>query len=196
MKNDMLINDRFRSYHELLAKILEPETKCMQPGNNIYWVALEDGYGFALPYSFKLVANHLPAGFLGSGITWMSPVADNPQFRFDPSASSRYHHLLMESGVLPHYPTLPGYLVFATTSLRIDLAFWVEPMDFKSTCCRLNVALIECISGEVEATDVEIDEFLYRAITHNPPLVGPLSARFHNWFFADMSFPLFSPYKQ
>lgn len=73
----MLLDDGYRSYSELLTELLGSVIARTDSGRNIDWISLEAGYGFILPHSFKVVSNHLPVGFLGSGMTWMSPVADH-----------------------------------------------------------------------------------------------------------------------
>lgn len=180
------------SYHELLSKVLGPATDHLKSNRRIDWKSVEADLGVVLPSSFKLTSDILPAGFLGSGITWRSPDAKRAEFRFNRRALEDHANLIGDSAQFPLYPvSVPGYLVFATTSLRIDLAFWVEKLDTGDTHCRPSISLVECISGEVEDTGIEIDEFLYRAITNNIHLEGWLSELSNGWFFADKSFPLF-----
>lgn len=161
--------------------------------HQINWPAVENDLGLALPASFKSVSNILPAGGLGSSINWSSPLSDSPYGRLDYEHLSEYADEWATSSDTPLYPAVPGYLIFATTHLRIDLAYRVERDQGGLLCCDPCVTLIECFIGERHRTGVEVDELLYRAITNKPRLRGTWSSELHKWFFSDPSLPIFSP---
>lgn len=189
-ENELFSHVERRNFAQLLAPYFRGFTQKLL----ISWDAVEQDIGAALPMTYKELSEHLPAGFLGSGISWMSPISSHTAFRLDSTG-------LIEAGRMtaqvwpevPLYPKVPGYLVFAQTSASIDWAYKVEPSEDKPSACDDAVTLIDWDHGVVEKTGVEVHELVYRSITNKPKLSGKISGLMHKLFFSDHSFPLFRP---
>ena len=192
MESELFHDTQRKAFWELVVPLVRPAVPWPPISHHINWPAVEDDLGVTLPVSFKSVSNILPAGFLGTGITWTSPLTDNLDFRLDRQQLSARANIGFTPDS-PLYPAVPGYLIFAPTSMRIDLAYRVERGQGGLLCCDPCVTLIECVTGEQERTSVEVDELLYRSITNKPRLLGTWSSALHNWFFADSSLPIFRP---
>lgn len=188
-ENELFSHQEHTSYAELLAPCL----RGIIQRAFIDWDAVEMELGVKLPAAYKALSERLPAGFLGSGISWLSPVSPLASFRLDFNFLEETKKLLAEVSDIPLYPAVPGYLIFAQTSASIDWAYEVGHGQIKPSACDSQVTLIDWDHGVVETTGVEVDEFVYRSITNKPKLSGDVSGLMHELFFSDHSFPLFRP---
>lgn len=188
MEDGLFPDVQRRSYWELLESLVPTEMR--RGAMEIDWAQTEADIGVTLPRSFKEVSNIFTAGILGSGIYWSSPTTDRSDYRFDRETLVARSQIDQFSP-FPLFPAMPGYIVFACTTVRFELAYRVELRQFGEVACDAAVSIIECANEDLEQTGIEVDEMLYRAITNVPPLRGEFSSKFHEWFFADSSFPLF-----
>lgn len=181
-----------RNYFELLKSLFRGvrPPRCI---SRMEWNKIEDDLGVKLPLSYKNMFDLFSDGYLGNGLLWKSPAAKNNNFKLSKEELASYADLYsdMVNGI--HlYPNIPGYLVFATTPLAIDMAYFVDfNADENKPFCQKNVILLDCKASKIEKTNVEIDEFIYRSIKNKPRLNGALSRHIHKWTFADSSIPLY-----
>ncbi|MCX6850979.1 MAG: hypothetical protein NTY98_18865 [Verrucomicrobia bacterium] len=188
-ESELFPHQERQTYAELLAPYLRGVTR----QSPIDWDAIELDLGVKLPAAYKALSELLPAGFLGSGISWLSPVSPLASFRLDFKFLMDREKMLAEISNIQLYPAVPGYLMFAQTSASIDWAYEVRQDHTKPSVCDSHVTLIDWDHGVVEKTGVEVDELVYRSLTHRPKLSGELSGLIHELFFADPSFQLFRP---
>ena len=193
MQSELFQDTQRKAFWELLIPLVRLSMPWPPESHKINWPVVEDNLGVALPASFKSVSNILPAGFLGISITWRSPLTEILGFRLDREQLSACADTWAQSPDSPLYPAVPGYLIFAPTSMSIQLAYRVERGQGGLLCCDPFVTLIDCATGEQERTSVEVDELLYRSITNKPRLGGTWSSGLHSWFFADTSSPILRP---
>jgi hypothetical protein len=186
--NDFFPDSAKKSYFELLCHLFVG-IKLTDTSNGVDWDKVEGDLGVVLPLAYKNMFSIFSGGYLGCNLLWRSPNSKRKSFRLDRRELCLYSDLF--DGEIPLYPKVPGYLIFASTPLAIDLAFYVDSdKTGVASVCRPNVVALDNKSGDIEDADMEVDEFIYRAITNTPPLNGRLYGHIHEWCFSDITAPI------
>lgn len=190
MSDDLFPEAQRKSYLELLEALITPYVDAADLKSEQDWEAVEADLGVSLPESYKKVCRFLPGGCLGEGLAWVSPFSEGYYTGLSRAKYETQYGNWSAFGDVPLYPKIPGYLIFANSSMRISFVYEVTLDSDGSATCQPKVFLLD---GDIlEETGLEVDELLYRCITWNPPLEDSVAEWIHKPEFEDANgWPLF-----
>ena len=192
MSDDLFPDAPRRSYLEPLKALIMPSVNAADLESEQDWEAVEVDLGVSLPESYKNVCRFLPGGLLGEQFRWASPFSKGRYAELTRVMLEDIYGDWPSFSDVPLYPAIPGYLVFATTSIRLSFAYRVTLESDGSAKCDPKVFILDGDVDRLEETGLEVDELLYRCITWEPPLEGSLAEHIHeNEFEERMDLPLF-----
>jgi len=191
MSEDLSPNAPRKNHIDLLRTLLSRDVGSLVPHSSEEWKAVEDAFGFQFPTSYRATCDVIPGGALGEAMAWSSPFSDDASTNLNKERLTQEYGDSQRFSEVALYPAIPGYLIFATTSMRISLSYLIEKDSTGRANCSSEVFLIDGEVDEVVGSQMEVDELIYRCITNNPPLVEELSKTIFEWEFKDSHFPLF-----
>ena len=192
MSDDLFPDAPRKSYLELLEALITPYVTAADLESEQDWETVEADLGVSLPESYKKVCRFLPGGLLGDQFRWASPFSKGLYVELTRARLEEIYGEWRSFSGVPLYPTIPGNLVFASTSIRLSFAYRVTLESDGSAKCDSKVFILDGDVDRLEETGLEVDELLYRCITWEPPMEDSLAEHIHeNEFEERMNLPLF-----